>query len=340
MSGFDSFLGNKRLIERLKNDIASGTLSHAYIIEGEKGCGKRTLARLICSAVSCGSDNFPCMKCIACDKISRAQAPDVITVEAEHDRVQLGVDVIRRLREDAYFAPIELPKKFYIIPDARSMNVQAQNALLKILEEPPSHVVFLLLCENADCLLPTIRSRAPTLRLEALSDETVEAFLLSNSDSAKMSPEKLKMAVKLARGSAGKALELLSGNGSEKAMELYEKAGKYLLLLAHRKNAADELAFHEYATKLVASRNREDMARIYALIADAVRDMINAKLTSSPTTIFYPSPKEAEEISHEFSIGALMRLVALFSDAASASEGNINISLSMVKTACLAAKRI
>ena len=340
MSGFDSFLGNEQLVRRLKHDIKNGTLSHAYIIEGGEGCGKRTLAGLICRAISCNADDAPCMECIICDRISRSQVPDIVTVEAEHDRVFLGVDIIRRLREDAYFAPIELPKKIYVFPKADSMNPQAQNALLKILEEPPAHVMFLLLCENADELLVTIRSRAPTLRLEALPDNTVKQYLKSeNAVPPDTDEESLNAIIKLSRGSIGKALALISEGKTAKPLELYRKAEKYIKLLAKRKTAADELEFYEYATKLATNKSRGDGAKIYSLAADAVRDLINVKLTEVPNLIFFATVKEAEELSGEFSIGSLMRLVTVMSDTASALESNVNLNLALIKAASAAVKQ-
>ena len=173
MSGFDGFLGNEKLKERLERDIAAGRLAHAYMIEGPEGSGKKTLAKLIAAAAACRESDPPCMKCVSCDKIMRGQSPDVITVEAESGKVQLGVDVIRRLREDSVFAANDLDTKTYIFPAADTMNIQAQNALLKLLEEPPDGVRFLLLTENAQGLLATIRSRAPLLRTEALKDDVV-----------------------------------------------------------------------------------------------------------------------------------------------------------------------
>lgn len=339
MSGFDSFLGNELLIRRLKNDIANNTLSHAYIIEGGSGCGKRTLARLLCQALSCKSENPPCMECTVCDRISRSQAPDIITVEAEHDRVFLGVDIIRKLREDAYFAPIEFPRKIFVFPKADSMNPQAQNALLKILEEPPSHVMFLLLCENSEELLETIKSRAPTLRLEPLPDGTVMEYLKSAGKIPDDTDESsLEAVVKLSGGSIGKAISLISQGKGSKSLELYRKAEKYIRILAKRKTPADELEFYEYASKLATPKSRGDGAEIYALTADAVRDLINIKLTSNPSLIFFTSEKEAEGLSNEFSIGSLMKLAALLSNTAASLETNANLNLTLIKAASDAVK--
>ena len=226
MSGFDSFLKNEKLIERLKRDITANRLAHAYIIEGGEGCGKRTLANLICAAASCSESDRPCMECISCYKILRAQSPDVITVGADKDRVQISVDVIRRLREDTVVAPNDLARKFYIIPKADTMNVQAQNAMLKILEEPPPYVMFLLLCERADDLLPTIRSRAPIYRVESLDDDIIIEALKSDENAKLLSendPDAFFAAVRLARGSLGRAKELTDPKSAAECLKIYKK---------------------------------------------------------------------------------------------------------------------
>lgn len=342
MSGLDGFLGNKKLIARLSRDIFAGKLSHAYIIEGGEGYGKRTLAKLICSAISCSSDDRPCMRCISCDKIARDQSPDVISVEADKDRVQLGVDVIRRVREDAVFAPNDLPRKFYIVPRADTMNTQAQNALLKILEEPPPHVMFLLLCENADNLLPTIRSRAPILRVEALSDETVSDYLKANNEQAKAlsvrDPDAFLAAIKLSRGSIGMAIRLTDEKKAAECLGYYKKAERYMELLADRRNAASELAFFEYASKLAGPKERDALSTVYSLLSDAARDLVNVKLTREPQPIFYTTPEKAREAADKFALNKLLKLTDIFCEAQNSLLHNANVSLSMVRTASAACK--
>ncbi len=338
MSGFDSFLGNERLINRLKRDVASSRISHAYIIEGAEGSGKRTLARLICAAISCADGERPCMECISCSKILRDQSPDVITVTAQKGKVQLGVDVIRKVREDAAYAPNDLPRKFYIVPFADTMNDSAQNALLKILEEPPGHVMFMLLSENADNLLSTIRSRAPILRTEALDDELVRGYLIKNDVNAKRlsesDPDAFGAAIKLSRGSIGKAIELVGGKKSEECLAFYKSAEEYLELLAARRDAASELKFFEYATKLANSKQRTELSQIYSLLADAARDLVQCKLVSEPKTIFYATAEKARKVADSFALGKLMALVDVFTDAKCTLERNANVALSQVCTFC------
>ncbi len=338
MSGFDSFLGNEKLVERLKRDVESSRISHAYIIEGPEGSGKRTLARLICAATSCSSDERPCMECISCSKILRDQSPDVITVTAEKGKVQLGVDVIRKVREEAAYAPNELPKKFYIFPFADTMNDSAQNALLKILEEPPPHVMFMLLSENADNLLSTIRSRAPILRTEMLDDELVCAYLRENDSGAKRlydsDPDAFFAAVKLSRGSIGKALELTGGKRAEECLGFYKSAETYLELLAARRDAVSELKFYEFATKLASAKQRPELSQIYSLLADAARDLVMCKLVSEPKTLFYTTAEKARAVADSFALGKLMALVDVFDNAKYTLERNANVTLSQVCTFC------
>lgn len=340
MSGFDGFLGNEKLIARLKRDIAGGRFSHAYIIEGGEGMGKRTLARLIAAALSCESSDRPCMNCINCGKILRDQSPDVSFVEAEKDRVQLGVDVIRRLREDAVFAANDLPAKFYIISEADTMNVQAQNALLKILEEPPPGVIFLLLSESAEKLLTTIRSRAPILRLEALTDEQLMAALETDERAMKLKqddPRAFAAAIKLAGGSLGRAKVLADPEGAAGCLALFEKARRCMELLADRKNAAGELAFYEYASRLAGQKQRGELAQIYGLCADAVRDLCAVKLAKSPETIFFADGDEARALAGRYALSHLMRLSEIFTDARMSVERNGNLNLIQVQTAAAAA---
>ncbi|MBO5219464.1 MAG: hypothetical protein J6C52_08540 [Clostridia bacterium] len=339
MSGFDGFIGSEKLISRLKRDIAAGRLSHALIIEGAPGTGKRTLARLICAAVSCREADRPCMSCINCSKILRDQSPDVIFITPDKDRVQLGVDVIRRLREDAVFAAGDLPAKFYIIPDADAMNVQAQNALLKILEEPPAGVMFLLLAKSAENLLVTIRSRAPTLRLQALTDAEVESAIASDERAAALrasDPHAFAAAVKLARGSIGRALELADPKKAAGCLELYAKAERFMELLAARGSAAGELTFYEYAAKLVTQKQREELSQIYSLLTDAVRDLCALKLASSPELIFWTDRQKAITLSEQFALTQLMRLSEIFAEAVRSTNSNVGISLVQVRTAAAA----
>ena len=166
---FVGFLGNDALKARLSAADARGMLSHCYLISGPEGSGKHTLARILAAAMQCTHPTRrPCGGCAACRKVFAAQHPDVITVrDAEHK--QLAVDVVRAARADVFVRPNEGRKKIYIFD--QPMGMAAQNALLKILEEPPEYAVFLLLYPSSDALLATIRSRCAELPLAPVKGE-------------------------------------------------------------------------------------------------------------------------------------------------------------------------
>lgn len=340
MSGFDNFLGNKELISRLRVDISAGKLSHAYIIEGAKGSGKRTLAKLLCAASACKNSDRPCMECISCDKIMREQSPDVIYIEADEGKVQLGVDVIRRLRESTMFGANDLEAKSYIFPAADTMNIQAQNALLKLLEEPPKNMLFLLLCENAENLLPTIRSRAPVCRLEVLTDKDIADRLINSDENAKKlydsDREAFDIAVRMANGSFGYAKDLCDPKKAEECLKSWKSAERYLKLLADRSKPGGEAAFFEYASKLATQKQRTQLSEIYALLCAASRDLLLAKLTENFSPEFFTSVSSAHEISQDYTNIRLMKLFDIFSAAYDELGRNINIQLSQSRTAMLA----
>ncbi len=359
MSGFDGFLGNEKLKERLERDIAAGRLAHAYMIEGPEGSGKKTLAKLIAAAAACRESDPPCMKCVSCDKIMRGQSPDVITVEAESGKVQLGVDVIRRLREDSVFAANDLDTKTYIFPAADTMNIQAQNALLKLLEEPPDGVRFLLLTENAQGLLATIRSRAPLLRTEALKDDVVSDWLSENDANAaalkKSDPQAFAVAVRLSSGSLGRATRLCDPEESEECMRLWGCAAKLIRLLADRTAPGGDLKLREYAARLSSNipqpkskkgtkasesgaksspaKQREELSSVYMLTADAARDLIAVKLAKGAGPLFFADKSEAAELADRFPMTLLIRLCDAAATAVRGLGMNMNTGLVMSRFA-------
>lgn len=167
---FGDFLGNDALKARLSAAEAQRKLSHCYLICGPAGSGKHTLARQLAAAMQCESETTrPCGHCPACRKVFSGAHPDVITVRDDAHK-QLAVDVVRDARADVFVRPNEGRRKVYII--SQSMAPAAQNALLKILEEPPAYAAFLLLTENAGQMLATIRSRCAELTLTPLDART------------------------------------------------------------------------------------------------------------------------------------------------------------------------
>lgn len=203
--GLDSLLGNDRLKENLRNSVGSGHISHFYLISGPTGSGKHTLAKLLSAAILCRGEEKPCLVCPACRKVLADTHPDCITVE-DREHKNVAVKLVRDARADMYVMPNEGIRKIYIFP--QELGVEGQNALLKILEEPPQYGVFILLSDNPEKLLPTVRSRCTQLRLSTLPEPILRKALESAFPEA--DEESLSAAIFASGGYLGQAKELLS----------------------------------------------------------------------------------------------------------------------------------
>ena len=208
--GFDMLLGNERLKENLKSSLARGRISHFYLISGPEGSGKHTLARLLAAAILCRNGDKPCLHCGPCRKVLDGNHPDFITVD-DPEKKTVPVDLIRDARADMYIQPNESDHKIYLFPRAQDMGLPGQNALLKVLEEPPAYGVFLLLTDNPDKLLPTVRSRCTELDLQPLPAGLLRQELTARFPEA--DGEAVAAAMARSGGFLGQALALLEGGG-------------------------------------------------------------------------------------------------------------------------------
>ena len=207
---FETLLGNDRLKQNVTESLARGHISHFYLISGPKGSGKHTLAGLLAEAILCEGSRKPCGTCAHCRKMRSRNHPDFITVEdPEHKNV--AVKIVRQIRDDMFVRPNEASHKIYLFP--QELGIEGQNALLKILEEPPAYGVFLLLTDNPDKLLPTVRSRCTELALLPLDRKTMLAALATEFPEANR--EDLEGAVLRSGGYLGQARHLLRDEESQ-----------------------------------------------------------------------------------------------------------------------------
>ncbi len=209
--GFDTLLGNDRLKDNLRRSFRRGHISHFYLISGPEGSGKHTLAQLLAAAILCKENDRPCLRCAACRKVLANTHPDFITVD-EPEKKNVSVELIRRARADMFVQPNESDKKIYLFPRAQDMGVPGQNALLKVLEEPPSYGVFLLLTDNAEKLLPTVRSRCTVLSLNGLPDGLLRSQLAKEFPQA--DADQIAGAIARCGGYLGQAKTLLESGGA------------------------------------------------------------------------------------------------------------------------------
>ena len=220
--GFGALLGNRQLKENLTESLSKGHISHCYLITGPEGSGKHTLARLLAQAILCQGTDKPCGICTPCRKILDGNHPDYILVD-DPEKKTVPVELIRQARADMFIQPNESDHKIYQFPRAQDMGIPGQNALLKVLEEPPSYGVFLLIADNPDKLLPTVRSRCTELKLQALPADILEAQL--QKDFPKASQEDIAAAASRSGGFLGQAKALLeSGEGVSPQTQAFAQA--------------------------------------------------------------------------------------------------------------------
>lgn len=216
---FSEFAGNDRVKGQISRLVAAGRIPHTLIIEGECGVGKATLAGIIAKAMVCRSANLedrPCGFCTDCKKACERNHPDIIYPERSGASGAFSVDTIRAVRRDAYVKPNEASCKVYVFLGTDNMGIPAQNALLKLLEEPPSNVFFLLTCVSVGALLPTVRSRAQVFSLVRVSVSGAVEYITNKQEG--FAPEDIAKSVERAGGNIGRALEtLMSGTGVDTA---------------------------------------------------------------------------------------------------------------------------
>ena len=266
MAGFAEIIGHEQVISYLRKAAAADLCSHACILQGAKGSGKKKLAEAFAQMLQCENpvrdeithEEDACGACRSCHMVSTRNHPDVIWVT--HDKPGLiSIDEVRsRLIGDIQIKPYSGRYKVYIMPDAQLMNPAAQNALLKTLEEPPSYAVILLLTENADMLLDTVRSRCVLLDLKPLQDEQVEKYLMEHMQ---IPDYQARLSASFAQGSIGKAIML---------------------------SESEEFAEMRRIALQIASRTRDmDVAQISLLVKDLARYKGTVKEFLDILTIWY-----------------------------------------------------
>ena len=212
--GIDQVIGQEQIKDYIKKAVKKSKVSHAYILCGEKGTGRMALAKLFAASLQCmgntGAEDFkgPCGECRSCRQMQSGNQPDVITVTQEK-KTGIGIDEIRyQVNNSVTVKPYAGPYKVYIIPNADKMTEQAQNALLKTIEEPPAYGIVIFLTTNADIFLQTIISRCVLLDLKPLKESVVMDYLKDNYD---VSEYERKFAADFAQGKIGRAKTIIEG---------------------------------------------------------------------------------------------------------------------------------
>lgn len=226
MAGFGDIIGQEQLKEHLKDAIRRNKVSHAYIIQGERCAGKEFIARIFAMALQCEKGNGePCQECHSCRQALSGNQPDIIRVTHEKPG-SIGVEDIRtQINQDIGIKPYSSPYKIYLINEGEKMTVQAQNALLKTLEEPPEYGIIMILTTNVSRLLPTIVSRCRLLSMKPVEDELLKKYLM---EEMQIPDYKAEVCVAFARGNVGKAKILAASEEFDKIREDAVTLMKYI----------------------------------------------------------------------------------------------------------------
>ncbi len=304
---------NRPLKNRFLTLIKNNKVSHSYIIVGNEGSGKADFALYCAKALLCGGE--PCGKCKDCKKADMKSHPDIYFISPEG--ASFKIETVRSITENINIPPNEGKKKIYILEHCENMTVQAQNALLKGFEEPPEYVVFFILTEIKEALLPTVISRASVFTLQPM-DKSLLAMELSKKY-PKEAPEDIDSAVKLSDGFYGKAVKLLE-KGAKEERNIATQLSEYLL---------DRKSPYMAAKLLNSFKNkRENAVRILSLSLYAVRDTVLYK--KGGTELCFLSENAAMKFSKN-STSYIVKIGDELTEAIDALEANGNYTVAVAK---------
>lgn len=319
MAKFADIYGQEQIKEHLQNAIHMGKVSHAYIINGERSSGKEFIAQVFAMALQCEKqEGEPCQECHACKQALSQNQPDIIRITHEKPN-SIGVEDIRsQINADVAIKPYSSPYKIYILNEAEKMTVQAQNALLKTLEEPPAYAVILLLTTNMEALLPTIRSRCVTLNMKPVADELVKKFLM---EEMQLPDYKAQVCVAFARGNLGKA-KLLAG--SEEFENIREEAINLLKYM-------DEMEISEIVLAIKKITDYKiDVSDYLDILSIWFRDVLLFKATNDMNhLIFKEEIQYIRKVANKSTYEGIETIINSMEKAKGRLSANVNFELTM-----------
>lgn len=321
MSSFKDVVGHKNIIKYIESAVQADAVSHAYILNGERGSGKKLLANLFAMSLQCqdrAENGEACGKCQSCKQAKSGNQPDIIRVIHEKPNT-ISVDDIRtQVNNDIVIKPYSSRYKIYIIPEADLMSVQAQNALLKTIEEPPEYAVIMLLTENAETLLPTIRSRCVMMKLRNIRDQLVKKYLMEQME---IPDYKADVCVAFAQGNMGKAIMLAT---SEYFNEIKEE-------VVHLLRNIDEMNVSELMDAIKKCMTYKMEINDYLdMIAIWYRDVLIYKATKNvDRVVFSDQLRYIKQRASKSSYEGIENILDAIEKAKARLKANVNFELTM-----------
>lgn len=318
---FQNFLGNERVKETVFSLFKTGRFPQAVLIEGEAGLGKKTLARDIAAMLVCTGTDKPCGLCAQCVKAQKGVHPDIFEYVPSGAANSFHIETVRTVHDDASIIPNEAPCKIYILADCQFMNEAAQNAMLKLIEEPPDYAVFLLTVDSKAKLLPTVLSRCVTLRLEGVYSPEAAALAAQLSDADKSEADELLQAY---GGNIGRTAEALKNGKLKKYMEIGEKIC-YALLKGS-----------EYELMLSCApfeKDRETLSGTCNVLLLLLRDA--AVLGAGGSDLLFGNRVLAEKLAASFSRRQVLELQSACRTVFNNVQRNANNAIAVTQLSCL-----
>ncbi|MCI9339559.1 MAG: DNA polymerase III subunit delta' [Dorea sp.] len=319
MGSFKDVVGHNDIINYIRNAVSMDQVTHAYILNGERGAGKKLVAKLFATTLLCeegGPD--PCNRCHSCRQAEGGNHPDIIWVTHEKPN-SISVDDIReQVNNTIMIKPYQGPYKVYVIDHADIMTPQAQNALLKTIEEPPQYAVIMLLTENAEMLLPTIASRCVMLKLRYIRDILIKKYLM---ETLKVPDYKADMCTAFAQGNMGRAIMLAN---SEHYNEIREEAVQTLKYI-------HEMELNEViqAVNRISSYKLE-ISDYLDIMVVWFRDVLLYKATRDVDVVVFKEELDSiREQARKSSYEGIQLIITSFDRAKERLKANVNFELVM-----------
>lgn len=319
MADFNDIVGQEQIKEHLQNAISAGKISHAYILNGEKSSGKEFIARVFAMVLQCeaGGTN-PCQECHSCRQALSDNQPDIIHVTHEKPNT-ISVDDIRtQINNDVAIKPYSSRYKVYILNEAEKMTTQAQNAILKTLEEPPEYAVIMLLTTNVNALLPTILSRCVVLNMKPVADDAVRKFLMNRMQ---VPDYKAEVCVAFARGNVGKAKALASSEDFENVKSEALSLLKYI----------QDMELYEIVSAIKKINDYKlEISDYLDIIAIWYRDVLLFKATNDINHLIFREEITAiRKVAGRSSYEGIEEVIEALDKAKKRLEANVNFDLTM-----------
>ncbi len=319
MARFSDIVGQDQIREHLENAVSTKKISHAYILNGEKSSGKGFIAKVFAMALQCErGETEPCQECRSCKQALSGNQPDIIFVSHEKPNTISVEDIRGQVNNDMGIKPYSSPYKIYIVNEAEKMTAQAQNAILKTLEEPPAYGVILLLTSNLNALLPTILSRCVVMNMKPVPDEIMRRYLM---DKLQIPDYKAEVCVAFARGNVGRAKALASSEDFDQVKSEALSLLKYI----------QDMELYEIVTAIKKiTEYKLEISDYLDIMAIWYRDVLLFKATNDVNHLIFREEITAlRKCAHQSSYEGIEEIIRALDKAKKRLDANVNFDLTM-----------